>query len=216
LTCLTSKAYYDGYMVSGVKKDRFRNQMFNQSSFLELGGHPVLDFCNTIVFHGDFCEDSLPTEDMASRCLSQLFKVKLKITSKQFKTLIQLRTALIDYFKDCIDLNTPIKKHKPGLDKILSEVPLVMSPDKLTGQFTTLKVAQAEKKYLEPVVVSFLEFSNQFKKDRLKKCLNPNCSHLFYDTSKNKTRNWCSMQSCGNIMKARSFHKRKMLAKGIE
>lgn len=193
-----------------MKKGIIKNKSANRSSFLDLGGHPVLDFCNTIVFHGDVCDDRLTTESSATSCLNQLFKVKPKISSKQFKALVQLRTALREYFQDCIEKKTENNKCKPGLGNILSEVPLVISEDTLTGQYTTLKVAQAEKKYLEAVFVSFFEFSKQFKKERLKKCLNPNCSHLFYDSSKNNARNWCSMQSCGNIMKARSFYKRQL------
>ena len=46
---------------------------------------------------------------------------------------------------------------------------------------------------------------------RLKKCENPECTLHFYDTSKNRSRRWCSMASCGNVMKARAHYRRHRL-----
>jgi predicted RNA-binding Zn ribbon-like protein len=38
--------------------------------------------------------------------------------------------------------------------------------------------------------------------DRIKSCAHPHCILWFYDTSKNGTRRWCSMATCGNRAKA--------------
>ncbi len=43
----------------------------------------------------------------------------------------------------------------------------------------------------------------------VKECSGPDCGWLFLDTSKNHTRRWCSMESCGNRAKARSHYQRK-------
>lgn len=41
-------------------------------------------------------------------------------------------------------------------------------------------------------------------------CAGPGCGWLFQDTSPNKRRRWCSMESCGNRAKARRhYHKHK-------
>ncbi len=42
----------------------------------------------------------------------------------------------------------------------------------------------------------------------IKKCGNPSCILYFYDTTKNHTRNWCSMQMCGNRMKVAAHYRR--------
>jgi predicted RNA-binding Zn ribbon-like protein len=39
----------------------------------------------------------------------------------------------------------------------------------------------------------------------LRACGNPECQWLFLDTSKNHTRRWCDMKTCGNRIKARRF-----------
>jgi len=45
---------------------------------------------------------------------------------------------------------------------------------------------------------------------RLRQCPAPDgCGWLFYDTSKNATRRWCSMRMCGNGAKARRFQRRQ-------
>lgn len=43
----------------------------------------------------------------------------------------------------------------------------------------------------------------------LRKCENPKCVLLFYDTTKNHRRRWCSMAACGNRAKAASFYRRR-------
>ncbi len=42
---------------------------------------------------------------------------------------------------------------------------------------------------------------------RLKVCRN--CAWAFYDTSKNRSGSWCSMQLCGNRLKTRAYRKRR-------
>jgi predicted RNA-binding Zn ribbon-like protein len=40
-------------------------------------------------------------------------------------------------------------------------------------------------------------------------CGSPDCILFFYDNSKNHTRRWCSMQPCGNRMKAAEYYRKK-------
>ncbi len=44
---------------------------------------------------------------------------------------------------------------------------------------------------------------------RIKQCAHPHCVLYFYDTSKNGTRRWHSMATCGNRAKAARHHARK-------
>jgi predicted RNA-binding Zn ribbon-like protein len=45
--------------------------------------------------------------------------------------------------------------------------------------------------------------------ERLKACPREECEWAFYDRSKNSSGRWCSMESCGNIEKARAFRERR-------
>jgi predicted RNA-binding Zn ribbon-like protein len=44
---------------------------------------------------------------------------------------------------------------------------------------------------------------------RCKACPGPHCGWLFYDGSRNRSRQWCSMQICGNRVKGREFRARQ-------
>jgi predicted RNA-binding Zn ribbon-like protein len=43
---------------------------------------------------------------------------------------------------------------------------------------------------------------------RLKGCANDTCQWLFYDQSKNRSKKWCEMQTCGNAINARAYRQR--------
>ncbi|WP_280267351.1 CGNR zinc finger domain-containing protein [Nocardia wallacei] len=43
---------------------------------------------------------------------------------------------------------------------------------------------------------------------RLKACRNPGCRWAYYDHSRNRSRTWCSMETCGNQAKVRAFRSR--------
>ena len=50
---------------------------------------------------------------------------------------------------------------------------------------------------------------------RLKVCPNDACQWAFYDHSKNRSGKWCTMEVCGNRMKARTFRQRQASRKGL-
>jgi predicted RNA-binding Zn ribbon-like protein len=44
--------------------------------------------------------------------------------------------------------------------------------------------------------------------ERLKACRADDCKFAFLDTAKNRSRAWCSMQSCGNRAKVAAYRER--------
>jgi predicted RNA-binding Zn ribbon-like protein len=44
--------------------------------------------------------------------------------------------------------------------------------------------------------------------ERLKACPEESCRWAFFDRSKNRSAKWCSMQTCGNMNKARAYRAR--------
>jgi predicted RNA-binding Zn ribbon-like protein len=51
--------------------------------------------------------------------------------------------------------------------------------------------------------------TNDQERPRVRECGGLDCRWLFLDTSKNRTRQWCSMSSCGNRQKARRHYQRR-------
>lgn len=44
--------------------------------------------------------------------------------------------------------------------------------------------------------------------ERVRQCADAQCGWFFLDESRNRSRRWCSMESCGNRNKARRFYRR--------
>ncbi|HWN82192.1 MAG TPA: CGNR zinc finger domain-containing protein [Candidatus Udaeobacter sp.] len=47
------------------------------------------------------------------------------------------------------------------------------------------------------------------ERERVRSCGDPECGWYFLDTSRNQSRRWCNMQSCGNRNKVRRFYRRQ-------
>lgn len=79
----------------------------------------------------------------------------------------------------------------PGRDPEL--VPDAAGADGAIAQLMTIVAASVETGHWE----------------RLKACPREECEWAFYDRSKNRSGRWCTMESCGNIEKAKAFRERK-------
>jgi predicted RNA-binding Zn ribbon-like protein len=66
---------------------------------------------------------------------------------------------------------------------------------------------------LGPVVRSALDLLRDGQFQRVKRC--PSCGWLFYDQSKNNSRRWCDMATCGNATKVRR-HRRRAADKSVD
>ncbi|HNR41055.1 MAG TPA: CGNR zinc finger domain-containing protein [Bacteroidales bacterium] len=65
---------------------------------------------------------------------------------------------------------------------------------------------------LLPIMKSAYELLTTDLKEHIKEC--PNCGWLYLDKSKNNSRIWCNMKTCGNTMKSKKYYeKSKILAK---
>jgi predicted RNA-binding Zn ribbon-like protein len=63
---------------------------------------------------------------------------------------------------------------------------------------------------LWPVAWSAAELITSERLERVGQCADDRgCGYLFYDISKNHSRRWCSMESCGNRAKAMRHYERK-------
>lgn len=61
---------------------------------------------------------------------------------------------------------------------------------------------------LWPVLRSAAELLTSSERDAVKTCASESCLWLFVDTSRNRSRRWCEMKTCGNRAKARRHYRR--------
>ena len=56
---------------------------------------------------------------------------------------------------------------------------------------------------MQPLLESAVSLLTSAKLERLRRCGNSTCYWLFIDETKNHSRRWCEMASCGNVVKVR-------------
>ena len=65
---------------------------------------------------------------------------------------------------------------------------------------------------LSTVARDFIEISGSDLRGRVRICSNPDCGIPFVDTSRAGSRRWCSMKTCGALIKKRQYRARKRSA----
>ncbi len=60
-----------------------------------------------------------------------------------------------------------------------------------------------------PVVRSAADLLTSQDLERVRQCARDGCDWLFLDLSKNQSRRWCSMETCGSRVKSRRYYRRR-------
>lgn len=190
--------------------------------FLFVGNHPCLDLINTQLIVKGEPRDLLESVDDLSLWLRQaklltashakLDKVYLHDEEaasllERAKTLratlriVAERVAVGRAVPDsAIDVTNQLLAQRPGYTL------LVRTKKGIKRRFHSLATQQVE--LLAPLLESASDLLSSGRLCLIKKCANAACVLYFLDTTKNHTRNWCSMQMCGNRMKVAAHYRR--------
>ncbi len=82
---------------------------------------------------------------------------------------------------------------------------LCVEPGTLTPRFTP--AARSTGCLLVPVVLDALDLVRETP-GRVRECAADHCPVLYLDTSRNRSRRWCSMEVCGARAKAAAYYRR--------
>ena len=93
------------------------------------------------------------------------------------------------------------------LDAAAARLPLRIVFDGTHPRLTP--AATGAKAALAHLLVAVAESESDNTWTRLKVCIADDCQLAFYDTSKNRSRHWCSMGVCGNRQKTRTYRSRR-------
>lgn len=188
-----------------------------------VGGHPALDFVNTVnAWHGErpgaeylhgYAEllewnrmaDLLDTGD--ARALDGTTRAK----SRAHRRAIELRDALHRIFRALADERPPPANALERLNDVLRDTVRWRRLDAAGGEirgrwdFDGAPPLAA----LGPVAWRAAELLEHGPAERIKQCPDDEgCGWVFLDTSKNRSRTWCSMKTCGNHAKVKRFRAR--------
>jgi predicted RNA-binding Zn ribbon-like protein len=193
--------------------------------FERVGGHPALDFVNTV----DRWEDGRPGTEylvdyaalanwhaaadlLDARALHRLERGSKAAKRRAWQQATGLRNGLYRLF-------AALAAERPVLQKDLDELhraqARTISRRRMSGKGGDVVVdwnfeGAPPNAILGPVAWAAAELLERGPLDRIKACpAGDGCGWLFLDLSKNRSRTWCSMKSCGNAAKVRRFRARQ-------
>ena len=193
-------------------------------------GALCLDFANTVEWHAsDHPDDKLHNysdliawaeataillPDRADRS-RQMAQKQPKMAGAAFDRAIQLREAIYRLFVNVSEQGAFHAEDLALLNEALSES---LSHLQVVASSAGFDWGWAESsvdfdQILWPVSRSAGNLLISDKLERVRQCADDRgCGYLFVDTSRNRSRRWCSMESCGNRAKAHRHYQRQQEA----
>ena len=197
-----------------------------QATIFEFTGNNLsLDFCNTLNDRGSNPRELLTgydrlllwgqeahilTEEEAHRLDKEAKKHK-KEAERVLQQALELREAIFRLFLASIQGASSeaadLEIFNSALTRALSHS--VIIPQEQGFDWAWLPSVNALDSMLWPAVRAAANLFTSEDLDDVRVCASDNCNWLFMDTSKNHTRRWCDMKSCGNRAKARKHYNQK-------
>jgi predicted RNA-binding Zn ribbon-like protein len=182
--------------------------------FRFLGGHPALDFINTVGgrTHTSASRYTVDRERLETpRDLEEFWSAaaeaaaferggRSRCTPNDLERAIELREALYRIFMTVIADRRPETKDVALLNRALAA-------QKLTFKGAAASITADDP--LDVIARTAAELLTSPGISRVRACGGESCGWLFLDTSRNRSRQWCDMADCGNIAKVRRFRDRQ-------
>lgn len=133
-----------------------------------------------------------------------------------FEHAIMLRETIYRVFssiaRKTIPQSADLEAFRNAFAEVMTHAQLTAAPDGFA--WTWNKHENSFNRILWPIVRSAIELLTSGGVIRVKECPGlGDCGWLFLDTSKNGSRQWCSMESCGSRAKMRRQYARKRVAR---
>jgi predicted RNA-binding Zn ribbon-like protein len=222
------KALGGGARESMVTKER-------EAGSLELvGGRACLDFANTVnKRNAPFAHDylrcyrdlvtwsvhaGLLTREEAAGLMDEAERLPVK-AARVFRLAIKIRKTVYRIFSGVAQGQRPTAADIDSLNRFLSRV---VGRQKVFFcgkgfQWGWFREEGTLDFMLWPILRSAGDLLTSKEIKKVRQCARREaCDWLFLDTSKNGSRRWCSMSTCGNLEKAKKYYRRKMKARRPE
>jgi predicted RNA-binding Zn ribbon-like protein len=98
-----------------------------------------------------------------------------------------------------------------AINRILASRPAYSRLVRQDGKYATRlePVSESPLQLLVPVAESAAWLLEHGNPALVRHCAGPDCVLVFYDTTKNRSRRWCSMDGCGSRAKAGAYYRRR-------
>lgn len=194
------------------------------------GGELCLDFANTVGGTRERPKERLKTyqdllawgaeagilNDEDVRYLGRIAAEHPRRAAAALAGAIELREALFRIVAAVIAATPPkdedLAKLNAALPRALEH--LRVAPRAKGCQWEWTAEEGALDRMLWPIARSAADLLVSSEVQRVRRCANRGeCDWLFIDTTRNRSRRWCDMRSCGNRTKARRHYARKKAAR---
>lgn len=209
----------------------------NTDKFKLIGGDTSLDFVNTVSGrisnpnkksgrdYFDYCRSYL--EDYAdllawsvkaelfdktqAKRLAQLAEKDPREAQRIFKRALILRESVYRLFKSTVE---SWQAEAEDLERLNRELALARKHQRFSVTkngfgFEWTDRENALDSMLWQVAESATKILSSGDLTRIRQCGGNECNWMFFDTSRNRSRQWCDMKDCGNVAKVRRFRQRQ-------
>lgn len=200
--------------------------MLSKKGSVFVGHYPCLDFANTALIAGRRRPDPLQDFNALVAWLHEAnlidaAEVRLALekwsTGRQaqqsYARAVLFRMRLVEMVEKLVASGTVPQASVEAINEQLrnqvGHVELARTKAGFPQRFR--REIQDSRQLLVPLAQSAADLLSHGDLSLVKRCANPACALYFYDTSKNHTRRWCSMELCGSRMKMAAYYRRQKL-----
>jgi predicted RNA-binding Zn ribbon-like protein len=195
-----------------------------------IAGALCLDFANTV--HDSRAEDNEEElhsvadllkwakeagllSSAASDRLNEHYRHNPREATTALAKAVAVRDLLLSLFAGVANHRSVSSQRLSELNSALAETPGTMQVRNKSGRVETewTSVGNGLEQVLFAVLTNAAELLASERVRRIRECASANCTWLFVDESRNRSRRWCDMAACGNRMKARRHYRRAKAAR---
>jgi predicted RNA-binding Zn ribbon-like protein len=195
-----------------------------QHQFKLAGGHPALEFINTVRdwtvpephdYLTEFADAIRFSEAAGLLTRADVLRLRRRTPHLELTRLRELRALLKRIFQMRLSGKAPsstdLEKLSAGLAEAARATRLRVATQRHRSPQVPIRrdiaVAKAGDALLRlRIVEAAVALLVSDAMLRVKSC--PSCGWFFLDVSKNRSRRWCSMATCGSVAKARRYYRR--------
>jgi predicted RNA-binding Zn ribbon-like protein len=213
--------YYDGYS-KGVLN------MSETNPYMMVGERLCMDFINTVSWREsaekrrewfrdyanlvDWCLHASVLTGHQAKVLLLRAEEKPCEAVDVLMQAIEMREVMFRIFKSITEEAPPLKADLDRFNEFVSrfyrKFQVIIDKDQYMLKFD--HSGENLDTMLPPILQSAVDLLvSKNELGRVKQCEGDPCGWLFFDTSRNRSRRWCSMADCGNRAKARRFYKKE-------
>ena len=169
----------------------------------------LVDFANTLDIDGEVTIELIDTPDELGCWLAEhgLLPAGAVVSGADLRTARALRDGLRALMASHHDGATTPAAALALLDDAAAELPVRMAFS--SGGPHLVPTGEAVHQALGTILVAVEQSAAEGAWRRLKLCRASTCQVAFHDTTKNQSRQWCSMRVCGNRQKTRAYRQRR-------